>query len=99
MYKYDYFNRSPRNLFRHHSSRTYSPQFDLDEPFKFINYENWKVGMNVQCKKNGNVIEMGTLMKKSLIGSHRDPDMVLTFSQNGVNTVHMVDFTATYRQY
>jgi len=55
--------------------------------------------MNVQCKKHGNVVEMGTLLSKALTGNPRDPDVVLTLSHGGVNTVHMVDFGATYRQY
>jgi hypothetical protein len=91
-----YYRSSPKR-FRYSSSRTYYPH--LDDEFKFIYYKDWKVGMNVQCKKAGNIVDLGTIVNKELYGNPRDPDTVLTFSQSGVNTVHQVDFGATYRQY
>ncbi len=88
---------SPRAVkYRGSGGSSHAPQ--LDE-FRFVYYEDWTEGMNVKCKKNGKVVEMGTLLSKDLVGSQRDPDMVLTFSQDGVNTVHWVDFGATYLQY
>lgn len=81
------------------SAGSSQPQQPPPDDFRFLYYTDWKEGMNVQCKKHGNVVEMGTLLSKALTGNPRDPDVVLTFSQGGVNTVHWVDFGATYRQY
>jgi len=79
-------------LFRH---SIYSPH----DEFKFIYYKDWVIGMKVQCNKDGNIIELGTLIEKILTSNPRDPDTVLTFEQSDVRTVHWVDLGAKYRQY
>ncbi len=79
--------------------RILGPPQPPPDDFRLLYYTDWKEGMNVQFKKGGNVVEMGTLLSKELTGNPRDPDVVLTLSHGGVRTVHMVDFGATYRQY
>ncbi len=94
--------RMHRKASSHSQRAAVHAHFGTPQPpddFRFLYYTDWKEGMNVQFKKGGNVVEMGTLLRKELTGNPRDPDVALTLSHGGVSTVHMGDFGATYRQY
>jgi len=82
------------------SSSTYAPK--LDEEFKFLYYDNCKIGMNIECQNNKTNIrvKLGTLTNKAYIGNPQEPDTLLTFSTDGIETFHMIDnIHNKYRQY
>ena len=66
--------------------------------FGHIYYDNWIIGKSYQKKlKNGNIIDLGILVSKKLDGRPYDPDMFLTFTNNGIIYEHIVDFDNSYR--
>ncbi len=69
-----------------------------DGNFKHIYYNDWEIGASYERKVKKDIVYLGTLVSKELIGRPYDEDIKLKFDNDGKIIEHVMDFDRSYRK-
>ena len=68
-----------------------------DNGFGHIKYDDWKIGFEYEKPIKGKVEYLDEVISKELEGRPYDQDILITFSKNGKQYKHIIEFDYSYR--